>query len=292
MIRLSFLFTFCAFLIGTTLRAQEVGDFGSDDPVERKDMPTRGVIKVTGKDAASANKDHWMEYDWKLNARRSGKYQVRLSYALDHASLGVQFKLGEIRLRRVLTAALAGRVVYLGELQIEAPGDYEFALYAPTNANGSGFEIRELALVPTHESEVAPSQAADGSITLLARDATTWSETMRYEAKPEKNCLGFWTDPDDFAEWEFNVAKPGKYQVVVTQGCGGGNAGSEVAVKVAGIEKKFTVQDTGGFQNWKDVVVGEVELPQKGTQRLVVDPVNKVKAAVLDVQKVTLKPVP
>ena len=115
---------------------------------------------------------------------------------------------------------------------------------------------------------------------------------MRYESKAEKNCLGYWTDPDDFAEWEFEAAKPGKYQVLITQGCGGGNAGSEVAVKIAGQEKKFTVQDTGGFQNWKEVSVGEIEIKVKGTQRLVVDPINKVKSAVCDVQKVVLKPVP
>jgi len=55
--------------------------------------------------------------------------------------------------------------------------------------------------------------------------------------------------------------------------------------KVAGQEKKFTVQDTDGFQKWKDVEVGEIEIKEPGTQRLVIDPVNKTKAAVLDVQK-------
>jgi hypothetical protein len=114
---------------------------------------------------------------------------------------------------------------------------------------------------------------------------------MRYEAKPEKNCLGYWTDPDDFAEWEFEVKKPGRYQVIVTQGCGAVNGGSEVAVKLGSSEAKFKVQDSGGFQNWKDVPVGELEVKAPGTQRLVIDPVNKVKAAVLDVQKVVLKPV-
>jgi hypothetical protein len=102
---------------------------------------------------------------------------------------------------------------------------------------------------------------------------------------------GYWTNPDDFAEWEVAIAKPGKYQVIVTQGCGGGNAGSEVAVRLAGQEAKFTVVDTGGFQQWKEVVVGELEVKETGSHYLVVDPLNKVKSAVLDVQKVVLKPV-
>ena len=129
-----------------------------------------------------------------------------------------------------------------------------------------------------------------GAFTLLAKDATTWSEAMRYEPKPEKNCLGFWTSADDFAEWEFEVAKSGRYQVTVTHGCGGGNHGSEVEVKLAGKSLKFKTQDTGGFQKWSDVAIGEIEISKAGLQRLVIDPVNKVKAAILDVQKITLTP--
>jgi hypothetical protein len=291
MIRFFVLALLLAAVGSPSLRAQGIGDFGSDEPLERTDLPARGVIKFTGKDGTSTNMDHWLQQDWKFKAKRSGHYQVRLTYALDHASLGIQFKLGETRLRKTITSSLGGRSLYLGEIFITEPGDQNFAIYAPTNANGSGFDIREIALVPSNEGEPKLVAAADGSIVLLAKDSTTWSETMRYESKPEKNCLGYWTDPEDFAEWEFEATKPGKYQVLVTHGCGGGNAGSEVAVKIAGQEKKFTVQDTGGFQNWKEVSIGEIEIKQKGTQRLVIDPLNKVKSAVLDVQKIVLKPV-
>jgi len=199
--------------------------------------------------------------------------------------------MGETRLRKVLTAAPAGRDTYLGEVFIADTETQGFAIYAPSAANSSGFDIAKVELVPTHEGEATVTPANDGSLTLHAKDATTWSETMRFESKPEKNCLGYWTDPEDFAEWEFEVAKPGKYQVIVSHGCGGGNHGSQVAVKVGGQEMKFTVQDTGGFQKWKDVQVGEIEIKEPGTQRLVIDPVNKTKSAVLDVKKVVLKPV-
>jgi hypothetical protein len=134
-------------------------------------------------------------------------------------------------------------------------------------------------------------QAADGSLVLEAASATTWSENMRYEPKPEKNCLGFWTSADDFAEWDFDVVKPGRYKVTVVHGCGTGNEGSEVAIKLGGQELKFTVKDTGGFQKWSEMPVGEVEIKSAGKQHLVIDPVTKVKSAVLDVHKVLLTPV-
>lgn len=267
------------------------GDFGTDDPVERPDMPKRGVLSFLPKDGVMHMMDHWAQYDWKFTSKRSGHYLVRLNYRLDHASLGIQFKQGETRLRKQITAAPSGRKTYLGEVFIAEPSDQFFAIYTPSSANSAGFDLLGVDLIPSYEGESALAQGDDGSVMLLAKNATTWSETMRYESKPEKNCLGFWTDPEDFAEWEFQMKKPGRYQVVVSQGCGTGNGGSEVAVRIAGQELKFTVKDTGGFQKWEDVVVGEIEIKQPGIERLVVDPVNKAKAAVLDVQKVTLKPV-
>lgn len=266
------------------------GDFGTDDPVDRPDMPKRGILSFPAEKGVTNMMDHWAQYDWKFKAKRPGHYLVRLDYRLDQASLGIQFKLGEVRLRKMLTASPAGRKTYMGEIFIADATDQSFAMYVPSTANSAGFDLVGVDLVPTFEGD-AVSQAENGSITLLAKDATTWSETMRYEPKPEKNCLGFWTNPDDLAEWEFQVIKPGRYEVVVTQGCGAGNGGSDVEVRVAGEKLKFTVKDTGGFQKWEDVKVGEVEIKEAGVQFLAVDPLNKKKAAVLDVQKVVLKPV-
>lgn len=270
--------------------ADDFGDFGSDDPIERPDMPTRGVLSFLPKDGVANTMDHWLQFDWKFKAKRSGHYLVRLNYRLDHATLGVQFKLGETRLRKLLTSAPSSRRTYLGEIFVVEPSDQIFSVYAPSTANGAGFDLLGIDLVPTKEGESKLTQAEDGSVTLLAKNATTWSVNMRYESKPEKNCLGYWTEPDDFAEWEFDVKKPGKYEVIVSHGCGGGNEGSEVVVRLGKDEKKFTVKDTGGFQKWQDIKVGEISIKEAGTQRLVIDPVNKKKAAVLDVQKVILKP--
>jgi hypothetical protein len=275
---------------------QDFGDFGSEEPLPRADQPKRGVISFLPKDGVFTPMDHWEQYDWVMKPKRWGHYRVRLNYELDHATLGVQLKFGETRLRKVLQASQEGHTVTLGELFIPPAEDpknaaHPISIYAPQAANSAGFGIKSVDLVPIAEGAPVVQPEADGSYVLQAKAATTWSETMRYEPKPEKNCLGYWTNPDDFAEWEVAIAKPGKYQVIVTQGCGGGNAGSEVAVRLAGQEAKFTVVDTGGFQQWKEVVVGELEVKEAGSHYLVVDPLNKVKSAVLDVQKVVLKPV-
>lgn len=268
----------------------DLNGFGSDDPVERTDIPPRGVIVFGPEDVEHVTMAHWEQYGWtKFKAKRTGHYLVRLTYTLNRASLGMQFRMGDLSVKKSIYSAPRAKKAYLGTVFIDKPGDLPFSMLTPTT-DASVFTIQELALIPAPEGEEV-KQGADGTITLLAKDATTWSENMRYEAKAEKNCLGYWTEPDDFAEWEFQVTKPGRYKVAVVHGCGGGNDGSEVEVKQADQALKFTTQDTGGFQKWKELQVGEIEIKKPGLQRLVIDPLNKKKSAVLDVQKVVLTPV-
>ncbi len=271
-------------------QAVDIGGFGSDEPLEPKDMPSRGIITMGPESWEHSNGAHWETYTGtKFKAKRWGRYKVRLTYSLNRAALGMQFRMGDLVVKKSLTNASTPRKTYLGEIYVAQPGDLPFALLTPPTDNG-GFVLHEVALIPTCEGET-PKQAEDGSITLSAKDAITWSENMRYEPKPEKNCLGYWTSEEDLAEWEFQVTKPGRYKVTVSHGCGGGNHGSEVELKHADQTLKFTTQDTGGFQNWKEVSLGEIEIKATGKQRLRIDPVNKVKSAVLDVQKVVLTPV-
>jgi hypothetical protein len=265
--------------------------FGSDEPAERADEPKRGVIIVEPKDIKQMSAQHWEQFDCtNFTAKRWGRYEVRVTYTLRHATLGTQFRFGQQPLKKTLVAASQPKRAVYGTVYIEKPGTYPFSLFAAATGAEASLVVHQVAFVPAPEGP-APVQAADGSLVLEAASATTWSESMRYEPKPEKNCLGFWTSADDFAEWDFDVVKPGRYKVTVVHGCGTGNEGSEVAIKLGGQELKFTVKDTGGFQKWSEMPVGEVEIKSAGKQHLVIDPVTKVKSAVLDVHKVLLTPV-
>jgi hypothetical protein len=268
-----------------------LGDFGSSEPIERKDTPTRGTISLPiAQETNFAPAAHWEQYNLPFKTKRWGRYAVRLTYQLKSSTLGVQLKFGEDRLKKQLTNTngLEKRVT-IGEIYVPAAGDQFLAIYTPQSVGYVHFYPKIVELVPAGEGEEV-KQGGDGSVALLAKDATTWSENLRFEPKAEKNCLGYWTDPEDFAEWEFTVEKPGKFAVAVHQGCGGGG-GSEVAVGLEGQELKFKVQDTGGFQKWTEVKVGEVQIDKPGTYHLTVKPQSKQGNAVMDVQKVVLAPV-
>jgi len=131
----------------------------------------------------------------------------------------------------------------------------------------------------------------DGSLQLTAASAEVTGTMLRYEPNPKKNTLGYWTRKEDQAAWDLQVPVAGRYRVTVHQGCGPGNAGSLVQVIIGGSTLPFTVQETTGFQDFRPVPVGEVDLPA-GRTRLTLAPQTKSAAAVMDVRLVTLIPVP
>ncbi len=128
-----------------------------------------------------------------------------------------------------------------------------------------------------------------GDIRLHAQDARVHGQTLRYEPAPNKNTLGYWTNAADWAEWEFSIPAGGVYEVEVQQGCGKGSGGAKVALEVDDQILKFTVQDTGDFQQMIERIIGEVRL-EPGTHRLAVKPQIKPGTAVMDLRRVVLRP--
>jgi hypothetical protein len=148
------------------------------------------------------------------------------------------------------------------------------------------------AKMPTPNPGYRPHPpAADGTITLPARTARVHGTQLRYEPLPHKDTLGYWTNVEDRASWEYTVTTPGMFTLEVLQGCGTGQGGSVVEVTTAGQVLRFTVDDTGGFQSFKARTIGRVKLDRAGRFTLVIQPRSKARAAVMDVRQVVLRPV-
>ena len=287
------LFTSALAVFSAHVRAEGaagLGDFGSNEPIERKDTPTRGVIKIEIEDREKILQQgpHWEQYNLPFKAKRWGKYTVRLNYTLKSASLGVQVKFGEVQLKRSIPRSPDNaKSIAMGEIYIPTAGDQFLAVFTPQDMSGGKFNLIGLELVPAPEGDEI-KQGDDGTVTLLAKDATTWSENMRYEPKPEKNCLGFWTDAKDFAEWEMKVDKPGSYKVTLHAGSKPG--GSKVNVEVGSQKLAFTTKDTGDIHKSEAQEIGVVKIDQPGVHRLALKPETKAGGAIMDVQKIVLTP--
>lgn len=131
---------------------------------------------------------------------------------------------------------------------------------------------------------------SDGTIRLHARDAFVRGRVLRYEPQRFKDTLGWWTQPDDWASWMFELSRGGRYELAALQGCGTGSGGSEVRFSIGDGSLTTTVIETGGFQNFTHRVLGELTLGP-GRHTLEVRPLRKPGVAVMDLREVILRPV-
>jgi hypothetical protein len=128
----------------------------------------------------------------------------------------------------------------------------------------------------------------DSFLLLKAQDAKIEGQKLCYEGQPEKDTLGCWVNPADTAAWDITLAEPGVYRITLLVGCGNGNGGSTVGVSAGEKAIEFTVKETGHFERFVPIEAGQLSLVA-GKNRLVVRPVVKKAAAVMDLRNIQLE---
>ena len=131
---------------------------------------------------------------------------------------------------------------------------------------------------------------ASKEITLTASTGTPHGKNLRYEPETYKNVIGYWTEVEDWVDWDLTVPNDGTYEIEVQCGCGANNGGSVVRLEVVGESLQWSVRDTGHFQNMIIENIGSMTL-KAGNYRLAVRPQSKKGAAVMDIRTVVLRPI-
>jgi hypothetical protein len=90
--------------------------------------------------------------------------------------------------------------------------------------------------------------------------------------------------------WDFLITKPGTFSVQLTQACGKGSGGSEVAFSLREQTIIDVVPDTGSFTNWTNRVIGTFLVRTAGVHTITVKPMKKPGLAVMDLRAITLMP--
>jgi len=132
-------------------------------------------------------------------------------------------------------------------------------------------------------------QAPDLSITLLARDAETHGQNIKYEQGGGKDNIGYWTNPADYVTWVCRVNKPAKLQVEMTYACTQ-PGGSEFSIEVAEQKLEGKVEATGSWTKFETRQLGTVQLSED-RHILTVKAKNLVGEGVMNLQSIILKPV-
>jgi hypothetical protein len=110
------------------------------------------------------------------------------------------------------------------------------------------------------------------------------------EGENEHN-IGYWFDPPDAVSWLAKITKAGPFKVEIIQACPGDTAGTEYALKIGEPTLHGTVAASDGWQVYRTVPLGQVEIPQSGTITVRLTPSKPKGLAVMNLRAVVLTPV-
>lgn len=135
----------------------------------------------------------------------------------------------------------------------------------------------------------------DGAIALLPHDAALEGPSLRVERVgvigDVLHNLGYWLDEQAFASWPIGIgaAQGGTFRVEAEIACADGSAGARVVFAVEGGNRalEFTVPATGGWQSYRTVELGRVELSM-GSHRATLCARSKPGEAVVNVREIRL----
>ncbi|HSU53878.1 MAG TPA: alpha-L-fucosidase [Candidatus Dormibacteraeota bacterium] len=124
---------------------------------------------------------------------------------------------------------------------------------------------------PPDVQPVALQQRRNGSVLLPANEANLHGHTFKYESGGALDNIGYWTTPEDWAEWEFQVKRPGKFAVSAVIAA---PASGAFELSLAGQTLRCAAPNTGSYTAFKSVPLGIMEVRNIGKAILAVRPIE------------------
>jgi alpha-L-fucosidase len=136
---------------------------------------------------------------------------------------------------------------------------------------------------------------AGGALTLAPHDAVLSGPSLRIERigviGEVRHNIGYWLDPAATATWPIGIgtANAGTHRVEAEIACADASAGSRIRLDVEGgaSTPEFTVMGTGGWQEYRTVVLGSIELPA-GSHRVTLRALSMAGEAVVNVRSIRM----
>ena len=177
-----------------------------------------------------------------------------------------------------------------GEVKLgkQSEGGLEVALPAHKPAEPAAVVVLEFEGEPKASSTGGAGEPVhagiDGSYTLPAGAAIVRGKTLRLEG----TSIGYWTEPKDYVEWVIEPKGAAKLEISITYAVGG-DAGGEFTVTVGDQKLTGKAESTGGWEQYKTVRLGQINLPA-GRTSLSMKANGKPHGALMNLQAVKLDP--
>jgi hypothetical protein len=136
-------------------------------------------------------------------------------------------------------------------------------------------------------------QDADGVLHLMASTAIITTKGARLQGKGTVNPhIGSWNDTEGGLEWQVQVSRPGRFQVVLTYACGRGGDGSILRLAAGDGFINDTVQETGSWDAYKPHTLAQpLTITTTGPLTISLTPHTKKSAAFMKLTGIVLTPV-
>jgi alpha-L-fucosidase len=118
---------------------------------------------------------------------------------------------------------------------------------------------------PLEVEQPVLTQQADGSVLLPASEATTHGQQIKYESGTHRDNLGFWSNPADWADWEFSVKRAGRFEVLVETAA---PEKAQLEIQLANQKLKKEVPVTGDYGKFQTLSFGSIEVQAAGKTKL------------------------
>ncbi len=119
--------------------------------------------------------------------------------------------------------------------------------------------------------KVLPKQGADGRLALPATLADIHGGSAQVESKYGAPNIGFWTNARDWVSWQFQIDRPGHFDV--TAEIATPATGSKFELMVGNEKLSVEASSTGGYDAFKTLKLGTVQI-DGGAQELSIRPVR------------------
>ena len=130
-------------------------------------------------------------------------------------------------------------------------------------------------------------QNVDGSILLPASEARTHGEQIRYESGHQRDNIGFWLNPEDWADWDIAVSRPGRFELAADIAA---PAATSIQIAVGTQKVVGKLPATGDYGKFQEVSLGRISIASSGKATVKLQAVKEGWNAV-NVKAIKLKPV-
>jgi alpha-L-fucosidase len=154
-----------------------------------------------------------------------------------------------------------------------------------------GLKIIGADLKPVPFEQVyEPIHADDkGIFNLRADDADLHGTRIKQETKGMHTNIGFWDKSDEWVSWKVKFDAPGKFKVSANYSACNDSA---VVVELAGKRLAAKAAKTAGWDDFKGVGLGQIEITQPGEQLVAVRAKDAATWKAINLRAVRLQPVP